>query len=459
MGNPTAFHRTSRGATRASVRPRGRHALSRRSVLAGGFGLGAAGVLAACGGQTAASSSGNASSGGGPVRFAWWGNDYLNRQTDEVIAAYLAQHPDATIDGEPGQWGSYWDRLATQAAAGDEPAIINMDQKYISEYGGRGILADLRAVDGLDLGTVSAGALEAGTVGGTLYGISTGQNSYCVLANRAVFADAGVDLPDDTTWTWEDYARIAREIQASRADTVGTVYGVNEAYLVTWLRQHGEDLYSADGGLGYRTRTLTEMFAYLLDLMDTEAGLGAAGAAEEQGVPLEQSAFGTNKAGMTWSWANQFSSFAATTGSDLVMLRPPSAAGAAAENGAYFKPTMFWSLGAGAASNPTAVSFLDFLVNDPEAAAILRVDRGAPANSATEDAVMDVLEAPDRAFLDFMSEIEPEIAGTPVVPPQGSSDAQNVLSRHLEQVLFKQASPAQAAEAFTAEVAGMIESA
>lgn len=459
MANPTAFHRTSRRLERVSARPRGRYAVSRRALLAGGFGLGTAGVLAACGGQTAASSSGSASGGGGDVRFAWWGNDYLNRQTDEVIAAFTAQHPEATIDGEPGQWGSYWDRLATQSAAGDEPAIINMDQKYISEYGGRGILADLRSLEGLDLSTVDTGALEAGTVDGTLYGVSTGQNSYCVLANRAVFADAGVDLPDDTSWTWEDYARIAREIQASGAASVGTVYGVNEAYLVTWLRQHGEDLYSTGGGLGYRTQTLADMFTHLLDLMETGAGFDASGAAEELGVPLEQSAFGTNQAGMTWAWANQFSSFAATTGSDLVMLRPPSITGSAAENGAYFKPTMFWSLGAGAAANPTAVAFLDFLVNDPEAAAILRVDRGAPANSATESAVLDVLEAPDRAFLDFMAEIEPDIAGTPVVPPQGSSDAQNVLARYVEQVLFEQSTPQQAAEAFTAEVTGMIESA
>ncbi|WP_180967393.1 ABC transporter substrate-binding protein [Zhihengliuella halotolerans] len=459
MGNPTAFPRTSRRFPQGSSRRRSRYAVSRRSLLAGGFGLGAAGVLAACGGQTAASTSGSAVGRGGDVRFAWWGNDYLNRQTDEVIAAFTAQHPDASIDGEPGQWGSYWDRLATQAAAGDEPAIINMDQKYISEYGGRGVLTDLGSLEGLDLGTIDPGALEAGTVDGTLYGISTGQNSYCVLANRAVFDDAGVEIPDDTTWTWADYARISREIQAARPDTVGTVYGVNEAYLVTWLRQHGEDLYAADGGLGYGTQTLTRMFTHLLDLMETGAGFDASGAAEELGVPLEQSAFGTNRAGLTWAWANQFSSFVATTGSDLVMLRPPSASGSAAENGAYFKPTMFWSLGAGAAANPTAVSFLNFLVNDPGAAAILRVDRGAPANSATEAAVIDVLEAPDRAFLDFMSDIGPEISTTPVVPPRGSGDAQNVLARYVEQVLFKQSTPQEAAEAFTSEVTGMIESA
>ncbi|RZU63560.1 ABC transporter substrate-binding protein [Zhihengliuella halotolerans] len=459
MGTPTAFPRTIRRFPQASGRRRSRYAVSRRSLLAGGFGLGAAGVLAACGGQTAASTSGSAVGGGGDVRFAWWGNDYLNRQTDEVIAAFTSQHPDAAIDGEPGQWGSYWDRLATQAAAGDEPAIINMDQKYISEYGGRGVLADLTSLEGLDLGTIDPGALEAGTVDGTLYGISTGQNSYCVLANRAVFDDAGVEIPDDTTWTWADYARISREIQASRPDTIGTVYGVNEAYLVTWLRQHGEDLYSTDGGLGYRTQTLTQMFTHLLDLMETRAGFDASGAAEELGVALEQSAFGTNKAGLTWAWANQFSSFVATTGSDLVMLRPPSIAGSAAENGAYFKPTMFWSLGAAAAANPTAVSFLNFLVNDPEAAAILRVDRGAPANSATESAVIDVLEAPDRTFLDFMSDIGSEITSTPVVPPRGSSDTQNVLARYVEQVLFKQSTPQEAAEAFTSEVTGVIESA
>ena len=38
------------------------------------------------------------------------------------------------------------------------------------------------------------------------YGVSTGSNAFAVLANPTLFKEAGVDLPDDSTWTWEEYA-------------------------------------------------------------------------------------------------------------------------------------------------------------------------------------------------------------------------------------------------------------
>ena len=74
---------------------------------------------------------------------AWWGNPTRNKNTEAMIAAYTAANPNVKISGQPGEFASYWDKLATQTAGGTAPDIIQMDMAYISEYGTRGALLDL----------------------------------------------------------------------------------------------------------------------------------------------------------------------------------------------------------------------------------------------------------------------------------------------------------------------------
>ncbi|MFP3467995.1 extracellular solute-binding protein, partial [Leifsonia sp. SIMBA_070] len=82
---------------------------------------------------------------------------------------------------------------------------MTMDEKYLQEYAGRGALADLTTMDGLDLSKFDDSALALGEFEDGLYGLSTGQNAYTVMVNEDLFEQAGVEIPDDTTWTWEDY--------------------------------------------------------------------------------------------------------------------------------------------------------------------------------------------------------------------------------------------------------------
>ena len=82
----------------------------------------------------------------GPVtiRFTWWGGDARQKATQKVIDAFHAENPNITVVGEYGDWNGYWDKLATQVAANDAPDIIQMDEKYVREYGDRGALLDLK---------------------------------------------------------------------------------------------------------------------------------------------------------------------------------------------------------------------------------------------------------------------------------------------------------------------------
>ena len=148
-------------------------------------------ALSACGGG---SSPQNAD---GPVelRFSWWGGDKRAQLTQEAIAAFEAENPNIKIKPEFGDWSGYWDKLATQVAANDAPDIIQMDEKYITEYSSRGALLDLSQYE-IDTSKLDEAALNAGRNEDGLTGIAAGINAATILANPAVFEAAGVALPD-----------------------------------------------------------------------------------------------------------------------------------------------------------------------------------------------------------------------------------------------------------------------
>lgn len=410
-------------------------------------------LLTACG----SGSSEPAADGTVTLTFSWWGNDFLNKQTEAAIDAFEETHPNIRIQPQPGEWSSYWDKLATVTAGGDTPDVMQMDQKYIAEYGGRGALLDLAGQEGLDTSAISEDDLVSGQYEDKQYGLSTGINAYVIMANTSLFDAAGIPLPDDTTWTWEEYRATAAALaEAGKGDSYGASYGSNEGNFIVWLRQHGEQLYTEDGKLGFSTETAAGYWEQLKSQLDENAGPPVTIFTEDNSAPLDSSMFGTNKMAMSWWWTNQLGSLEAATGSDIKMLRPPSVEGTVADNGMYFKPTMFWSASARSEHPAEAAEFINFLVNDTAAGQALLTDRGVPTNPEVKESITGALSPANIEVLDFLAEIEPDVDSAPPVPPVGASDVQNVLVRYTSEVLAGTRTPDDAAEAFKTEVEGMI---
>ena len=150
------------------------------------------------------------------LSFTWWGNDTRTAQTQEVIAAFEAANPTITIEPQFTDWAGYWDKLATETAANDAPDIIQMDEKYIATYGGRGALLDMATLDGaVDTSKIPDTVLDAGKVEESLYGVPVGLDGYAFIANPNIFEQYGVEIPDDSTWTWDDLADTAAAISAA----------------------------------------------------------------------------------------------------------------------------------------------------------------------------------------------------------------------------------------------------
>lgn len=403
------------------------------------------------------------SGGNVTVRFTWWGNDLRNKQTQQVIDAFQASHPNIKIQAEPGVWSSYWDKLATTTAANDSPDVIQMDQAYIAEYGGRGALLDLSRQSNIDTSKIDQDALKSGQVGGKQYGLSTGQNAKAVMINTKMFQDYGVPVPDDKTWTWDDYAKTAAAVAAAAAKAgqtnYGSSYSLTDSDLNTWAMQHSESLYSADGGLGFKEATATSFFQNVLNLRNKGAAPPANIATEDISAPVEQTLFATGKTAISWWWTNQVNALQSALKTDVKILRAPSSGGSAKENGMSYKPSMFWSVSSRSKHPKEASEVVNYMLNNLDSAKTILTERGFPTNTDVQAAIDPQLTPADKAAAAFLKDVKPELKSGPPVPPTGSSGVQALIQRYSTDVLFDRKSPADAAKGLMQEAKAMIDSA
>jgi multiple sugar transport system substrate-binding protein len=398
-------------------------------------------ALSACGGGAEQKSA----DGKVELRFSWWGGDKRAQLTQAAIAAFEAENPNIKIKAEYGDWSGYWDKLATQVAANDAPDIIQMDEKYITEYSTRGALLDLSKYK-IDTSKLDEAALNAGKGSKGLTGIAAGINAATILANPAVFKAAGVPLPDDKTWTWEDFERIAAEVTSkSPKGTYGAAaYGTDEASLGVWLRQNGKSLYTQDGKLGFEPSDIAGYWDFLKEMSEQKAVPTASEIVEAEAAPLDQSGLATGKNGMAFWWSNQLPALEKAAGGELQILRFPSKTGKAADTQLWYKASQFWSASSRTKHPEETAKFIDFLANNVKAGEILLADRGVYPNSDVREAIAPKLAAADTKVVNFISEIQPELGEAPAAPPKGAGAIQEIIKRYSSEVLFNRLSTEEA---------------
>jgi multiple sugar transport system substrate-binding protein len=433
-------------------------ALNRRQFLIGASGLAAAATTMGLGACAPGSSGGTGSQGGGGggeggktnLALAWWGNPTRNKNTQAMIDAYMKANPNVTISGQPGEFNSYWDKLATQTAGGQAPDIIQMDMNYIAEYGTRGALLDLSKVD---TSKFVEGTVDSGKINGKLVGVNAGINSALIFANPKVFEKAKMDLPDDKTWTWDQMMDVGAEV-ASKA---GVSFGVaslmgSDALFGTFVRQQGKELFT-ENGLGFDVAEAQAWYDLMLKGVKAKALGTTAQISEESAKPLDQSAIVVGTAAMQYYNSNQLEAVSAAAGGQLMkMLRGPSLAGKATERKTWYKASMLWSASAKTKNPDAATAWINWFANTPEAANIDLAERGIPPNADILAEVKPKLSAAQQVVAKYIEDIKTEVATTPIAPPPGGGKIAEILFRHGTDVLFGKTSSAEGAQKFVDEL-------
>lgn len=421
----------------------------KRNKITTGLGIVIVGLMAATGCSSDAE-GGEDTQEDVSLRFAWWGSDTRHQATQEIIDLFEEENPGITVEAQFGEWSNYWDQIATQTAGGNAPDIIQMDEMYVREYADRNALLDLSDVDTSEL---EDAAVDAGRTEDGLYAISLGVIALGTIVNADLLEEAGIDMPDDESWTWDDFAEISAQVSSD----LDGVYGAGELVgapmgLQVWLRQHDKDLFDDSGELALSTDDARDYLQFTLDLHEDADYPSADYISESQGLGPEDSAVGTNEAAMGFRWATQVIAQTSASGSDLQVLRLPSEEGSAEANGDWIKGSMFLSAAAGTDHPEEAKQFIDFFVNSQEAGEINGMERGLPANLEIRQSVLEEIEGPELAAAEFVEEVEQSGAGTTPVPPPGFGTFQEIIDRHLLELLFDRMTVDEAAEGMVAEL-------
>jgi multiple sugar transport system substrate-binding protein len=432
-------------------------AVNRRQFLIGAGGLAAAATtmgLAACapGSQGDSGSQGGGEGGAAELALAWWGNPVRNKNTEDMIAAYTQANPNVKISGQPGEFNSYWDKLATQTAGGQSPDIIQMSLNYIADYGTRGALLDLKDVD---VSKFAEGTVESGKINDKLVGVNAGINSAVIFANPTVFEKAKMELPDDKTWTWDQLSEVAAEV-ASKAGVpfgIASLMGLSHDGFNLFLRQNGKELFTPDG-LGFEVADAQAWYDLMVKFQKAKAMGTPEQISEESAKPLDQSAIAVGDAAMQYYNSNQLEAVSAAAGGDYLMgmLRFPSLTGKATDRKDWYRASMLWSASAKTKNPEAAIAWINWFANDPAAAGIDKAERGIPPNTEILSEVTPKLSEAQQVVAKFITDIKPEVANTPIAPLPGGGPLPEVLFRNGIDVLFGRASSADAAKKFVDEV-------
>ena len=276
-----------------------------------------------------------------------WGNDSRLKLTEEAVAAFEQANPGIKVQVENSELSSYWDKLATQTAANDPPDVIQMDESYIAAYGGRGALLDLSTQSSvLDLSAMDAKVLDTGKVDGTLVGAPVGVALFSVGVNPDLLKQAGLKMPDDKTWTWDDLATMASTV-TQKLGSKGVVgmdfFGLGAAEIGAWARQHNQEVFPIEGQTAVTPETLVSYFEFAKRMVDSKATPAAGSQVEDTTAALDASRFATNKAAFHLQFHTQIAAFVAASGTDLQLLRLPAQASGESPR-MVNKASMYWSM-------------------------------------------------------------------------------------------------------------------
>ncbi|PTH90358.1 hypothetical protein C9J60_05280 [Streptomyces sp. A244] len=407
-------------------------------------------LSAGCAGDSSESSGGKT-----VIRFNWWGSDSRHEMTKQMIAVFEKEHPNIDVQAEYSNWDDYWKKLSTSAAASDMPDVLQITDPFMYSYIDNGQLMDLKKVkDVLHTDKLPANSMAMTTVKGGLYGVPAGDSAFGIAADPAAFKKAGVPMPDDTKWSWDDYVKVSKAISKTKG-LVGTVMPLYPNDLGPWLRQHGEDYWTEDGSqIGFTEGTMAAYWEWVVKLRDSGGTTSADAAVEalSSGAGVEQSLVAQHKAAMTDVSVTQLGALEGASGRAAKLLLFPGEKGAS-QVGAYTKPGIFFGASARTEHPKEAAELLDFLVNSPEAAKIQKFDRGVPNNPDVLKAITPELSPAEKRIADYLGRVNalkptalhiPNAKAGPAVP--------EIFQRLNEDVLFNRLSPKAAAKKFISEI-------
>ncbi|RCW74906.1 ABC transporter substrate-binding protein [Saliterribacillus persicus] len=431
------------------------------------------GIMVACGadeeevsgddGNTNGDSSEESASSDGEeveLRMLWWGSQDRHDRTLEAIELYMEKNPNVTINAEFTGWDGYWEKMATQAAGGNLPDIVQMDYKYLAEYAGKDLLANLNDhVDSgaLDLSDVEDTYVSGGRLDGNLYAVNMGANAHAIAYDPAMFEEAGVDAPEPG-YTWEDLKSFSKEVSDNLGDGVyGTQPSAGLMGFKHYLRENDTWLYNDAGtALGYEDdQLLADFLQITVDMID-EGSAAPPDVFKTAGANVEQFPIVNEETAIVMDLhSNQIIAMQQAAGRPIELMLQPMLEGG--ELGHYIKPSQFFSVTQHSEQQEEAAKFISFMTNDIEANDILNAERGVPIATKVREHLKESVDDAGKKMFEYVELAQEYSREIDPPDPQGSTEVESLFENEVEDAIYYgEVTPEEAAANFREKASAIL---
>jgi multiple sugar transport system substrate-binding protein len=376
------------------------------------------------------------------IRWAYWGSGARVTISQEAIDLYQSRNPGIQVNPEvSGGAGDHFVKVDTQLAGGNGPDIIQMGGN-IYDYAKVLLPLDQYAGTILDTSVIDPSAVASGTINGKLLGVSTGVTMPALVINKALIERSGAPLPKSSM----TYAEFREYLMMLKSKLPRGVYPMQDIGVMStnstpfgyWTRFNGTPLYTAATSSTAVTASDAQKYLELFKDYRTNGLIPpaeiASGYAESN---ADSSALIAGKVAIAFLYTNQLGGYQAATTDELRLIECP---GAAATKALWQAPSQFYTVNKDSKNAEETVKFINFLVNDPDAAKILGSNRGASASASAR--ASGASSPADQKVLDYMQVAGPHSSlETDHVP--NDTEFNSTLFLIYQRVAFDQITPAQ----------------
>ncbi|MDT0157121.1 sugar ABC transporter substrate-binding protein [Microbacterium sp. ARD32] len=253
----------------------------RKLILAAGTVLVAGAMLVGC---SAAQTDGSPGTSNGPadqdtkaeLTYAVWDQNQV-AAIKANLEGFNESYPNISVNVDVTPYGDYWTKLQTQASSDTLPDLFWMNGPNFQLYASNDKLEPIRSQvksGEIDPANYPESLVKMYSFDGVQYGVPKDFDTIGVWVNKALFARAGVDLPEPG-WSWDDFQRIGAEIsQKLKADgDYGAAAGMDgQTTYYNTILQAGGEVITADGTKsGYDSAAAAAGIQFWTDLIDSGA--------------------------------------------------------------------------------------------------------------------------------------------------------------------------------------------
>ena len=320
------------------------------------------------------------------IKYSLWGGDARLAITEEVIKDFEKKYPGIRVELDYGTWNGFQDKMDEEISSGTEADVMQLNYSWLDRYSENGDgFADLYGLaDYIDLSYFTDADLSYGVIDGKLNALPTSINSAVPLYNSEMLAEYGFELPT----TWEELYEIGSVLR--RDDRY--VFALDKWQLIsiifTYLEQvTGKSCLGADGKIEISRMDMTKLKRFytllfannVFTLIDDDN---------------EEEVLSTGKAMGTICWINSIEKYKGyiEEGNGTVILGEFLTEEKSTRFGYYAKPATMYAISKNCEHPAEAATFVNYLLNNRDAALLQKTDKGVPVSSSAEMALMETGE-------------------------------------------------------------------